>query len=383
MNPRIITLFDLSLIIARHLAGEMTDEEREQLNAWLAESAHHRELLERVRDERLTREKLLAYERADVEEALARFLAEKRKRSMRRRLTRYAGVAALPVIAAAWWLSSRPVAEAPAVDEPLLPRLASSITLTAPGGKYIELPAALPPEQRIGADLVLKQEAGMARIVPVTGDREEYRTISVPRGGEFRIMLGDGTKVWVNAETKFSFPLEFAGGERRVMLEGEAYFEVARDSGRAFAVETPLATVTVRGTSFNLSSDARRARTVATLVEGAVDFTVRETGEQVPMRAGEQVVLTGEGWDKREVEPSLYTSWREGWLNFSSERLEEMLEVIARWYNAEVLFVNEAAKDMLYTGQVRKYEDFREVLNIISLTRSARFSVDNRTIIVH
>ena len=83
------------------------------------------------------------------------------------------------------------------------------------------------------------------------------------------------------------------------------------------------------------------------------------------------------------MEPSLYTSWREGWLNFSSERLEEMLEVIARWYNVEVLFVNEAAKDMLYTGQVRKYEDFREVLNIISLTRSARFSVDNLTIIVH
>jgi ferric-dicitrate binding protein FerR (iron transport regulator) len=264
---------------------------------------------------------------------------------------------------------------------------AGNITLTTASGEPVALPVSLPPEQRVGTDLLLVQDSGMARLLPVArggaGGEEPYRVVTVPRGGEFKIMLEDGTKVWVNAETRFSFPPEFTGERRVVRLEGEAYFEVARDPAREFLVETPRATVAVYGTSFNLSTDTRRERTVATLVSGAIGFRVHATGEEIPARPGEQVILSGETWSTREVNTRYYTSWREGWLSFSSERLEDMLDVVARWYNVEVVFINEQAREMLYTGQVMKYEDFREVLDIISLTRSVHFSVDDRTIIVH
>ncbi|MDR2413442.1 MAG: FecR family protein [Odoribacteraceae bacterium] len=381
-------IFELSRVIARHLAGEITDDERQYLDSWLAASSRHRELLERVRDEQLAREKLLVYERVDVEEALSRFLVEKHARSRRARFarfTRYAGSVALVVALAAIWLG-RDREVAPVVDDdgPLLPLLASRVTLTTASGELLELPTTLSPEQQIGAGHLLKQDSGLTRILPVTRDESaSYRVITVPRGGEFKILLGDGTKVWINAETKFFFPLEFTGDERRVKLEGEAYFEVAGDPSRAFIVETPRASVTVRGTSFNLSSGDWHGRTVATLVSGSVAFRVKESGEEIPMRPGEQVALSGDRWDKREVIPSFYTSWREGWLSFSSARLEEMLDAVSRWYNVEIIFVREQSKEILYTGQVRKYEDFREVLNIISLTRSVRFSVDKRTIYVY
>jgi ferric-dicitrate binding protein FerR (iron transport regulator) len=380
-------LFELSRVIANHLAGETTIEERRVLDAWLAESPRHAALLARLGDEQVTREKLLVHERVDVEQALARFLVEKRARARRRRVTRLArraGILLLPALAVAWWMLGREEPPRDTGDEPLLPRLESSITLTTATGERVELPATLPAEQQIGNHLLLRQDSGMTRVIPVARAADDaYRVITVPRGGEFRILLDDGTRVWINAGTTFSFPLEFTGTTRRVTLDGEAYFEVARDAGREFLVETPGAVVTARGTAFNLSTDAARERTVATLVEGAVDFLVRETGEEIAMLPGEQVVLRGEGWEKRAVNASLYTSWRDGWLSFSSERLEEMLAVVSRWYNVEIVFVNEQAKDMLYTGQVRKYEDFREVLDIISLTRSARFSVDDRVISVY
>ncbi|MDR2131192.1 MAG: DUF4974 domain-containing protein [Odoribacteraceae bacterium] len=386
--------FELSRLITRHLAGELSDEERQCLEAWLAESKRHREFFDHVRSERVLWEKLQAYEQIDVEQALAGFLAEKRKRERIKRyplfrFARYAGIVLLPLLAVGWWLFGR-VGGLPSPaeqDGALLPRQLSHITLSTLSGESIDLPSSLPSEQHIEPDLVLKQDSGLVRLLPVVRDgvprEESYRTVSVPSGGEFKIMLEDGTKVWLNAETKFSFPLEFIGERRRVVLEGEAYFEVAPDAGRSFVVETSCATVTVYGTSFNLSTDARRARTVATLVSGSVGFRVHATEEEIAMSPGEQVVLTGAGWNKREVIPSFYTSWREGWLNFFSERLEDMLAVIARWYNVEVIFVNEEAKEVLYTGQVRRYEDFREVLDIISLTRSVRFSIDGRTIIVH
>ena len=340
--------FELSRLIARHLAGEMTSKERQHLDAWLDASERHRALFARVQDERFARERLEACEQADVERAIARFLAskhgieERRKRRRAWRVTHVAGIAVLAVVG--WWALERTGQPFPAEEKPsLLPSPATSITLTTTRGESVKLPSTLLPEQRVGTDLVLKQDSsGLVRLLPTGNDEggDRYRTVSVPRGGEFRIVLDDGTRVWVNAETQFSFPLEFTGRERRVMLEGEAYFEVAKDEARVFIVETPLVEVRARGTEFNLSTGERRGRTVATLEEGEIDFRVLATREEIAMRAGEQVVLTDEGWKKREVVASFYASWREGRLSFFSELLEDMLEVIARWYNVEVIFVN-------------------------------------------
>ncbi|MDR1414581.1 MAG: DUF4974 domain-containing protein [Odoribacteraceae bacterium] len=420
-------IFELSEIIVRYLAGELTDCDRLRLEAWLEESPAHRELFLRVQDDQALREKRLDYRRVDVAGALEKFLREKKRRERieqqeerieqqkgiqqekrieqekiarrgeRRRetsilrpgLRRWGRVAGVLVLAVgAWWLLGER-GNVPAEEEKETKQeMAAGVTLSTGAGEAIELTSAPGEERRIAPDLLFRQDSGVARLMLAgentkNGEEEIFRTVSVPRGGEFKIMLEDGTMVWVNAETRLSFPLAFTGEHRLVRLEGEAYFEVARAGGKEFHVETPGATVVARGTSFNVSTHAPRALTVATLVTGSVGFQVRVSGEEVPMSPGEQVVLDGDGWSKRVVNPLYFTSWREGWLSFESARLEDVLEVVARWYNVDVLFANDEARGLSYTGQVRRYDRFEEVLEVISLTRSARFSVDERTIIVH
>ena len=210
----------------------------------------------------------------------------------------------------------------------------------------------------------------------------EYNTMEVPRGGEYVLELSDGTRVWLNSQTRLVYPTCFVGSERVIELDGEAYFQVARDSTIPFVVRVGENAVRVYGTSFNVSAYREDANMITTLETGSVGLWVGEKeyrlipGDQVDVMVATGVVI------KHKVNAEAYCSWRNGTFIFEEERLETILNRLSRWYNVDIFYQNASIKDLHFTGDLGRYEDFMEVLKLIGLTTNVEFIVNERNIIV-
>ena len=138
------------------------------------------------------------------------------------------------------------------------------------------------------------------------------------------------------------------------------------------------------GTAFDVSAYEEEGKTWTTLEEGMVEIESLDRGEKIRMVPGEQICLIeGKGMEKNKVETALFTSWRSGRLVFKDMRLEDLMRNMARWYDVKVEFYREEAKDIVFTGDVKKYEDLNEVLEIIELTSDVHFTIEEQRIIVH
>ena len=211
---------------------------------------------------------------------------------------------------------------------------------------------------------------------------ERFNVLEIPNGGEFQVTLADGTKVWLNAGTKLTYPIAFVGKERRVRLEGEGYFEVERDENKPFIVEINGMEVKVLGTSFNLRSFAADNRSTAILVSGKIE--VRTPTECIKLSPNQRVdLLIGENkLDVREVDAATYSAWTKGRFVFRRERLETILDDVSRWYNVTVFYEQSSVKDILFSGIMERYADISQTLEMLERTGKVSFIVDKQKIMV-
>lgn len=211
---------------------------------------------------------------------------------------------------------------------------------------------------------------------------ERLNVLEIPNGGEFQVTLADGTKVWLNAGTKLTYPIAFVGKERRVRLEGEGYFEVERDENKPFIVEINGMEVKVLGTSFNLRSFAADNRSTAILVSGKIE--VRTSTECIELSPNQRAdLLIGESkLDVREVDAVAYSAWTKGRFVFRRERLETILDDVSRWYNVTVFYEQSSVKDILFSGIMERYADISQTLEMLERTGKVSFIVDQKKIIV-
>lgn len=209
-----------------------------------------------------------------------------------------------------------------------------------------------------------------------------YHTLYVPRGGEFFLTLSDSTKVWLNSDTELRFPAEFAGDVRMVHLKGEAYFEVSHRAEHPFLVEMESSKVQVLGTSFNLRTYEDEKEIAATLVEGKVCF-LAEGKEKLNLLPGEQAVLDDEGHlSKHEVDPYFYIAWKDGNFIFRKQPLEEVMQIIARWYDVEVHFMDDSLKKLSFSGNVKRYDDFSKIVQMLEMTGNTKFEIRGKNIFI-
>lgn len=215
----------------------------------------------------------------------------------------------------------------------------------------------------------------------VVSDGVKDNELIVPRGGEYQIELADGTKVWLNSSTKLTFPQNFSGNERRVILSGEAFFEVARDEDKPFIVETSRMDVRVLGTRFNVNAYTDNDVVSATLVNGSVEVS---SGAQKPivLVPGEQAYGEEGKLEIQEVNTRLYTSWIDGKFLFNNAELEEIAKQISRWYDVEIFFSNENVKKTRFTGGMVKFKPLDDLIRMIESTSPVRFSVKGKTIVI-
>ncbi|WP_426324369.1 FecR family protein [Pedobacter sp. R-06] len=209
--------------------------------------------------------------------------------------------------------------------------------------------------------------------------------VNTPRGGTYQVELPDGSKVWLNAASSLKFPVQFSKKERRVFLNGEAYFEVTKNKQRPFIVETNRQEITVLGTHFNISGYAEDADTKTTLLEGTVhvtDLMGNNSTKDVILKPGQQSVIAGEHLKVFEVDTEEAIAWKNGTFIFSGHTLKEIMKQVERWYDVEVEFENNRKQTQAFRGTVSRFENISQLLEVLESTGSVHFKVKGRRILV-
>lgn len=208
-----------------------------------------------------------------------------------------------------------------------------------------------------------------------------YNTMSTPKGGQYKVQLSDGTKVWLNAATSLKYPVTFTGKERIVELNGEAYFEVAKNKEMPFKVVTSLSTVEVLGTHFNVNAYPDEPLQATTLLEGSVRIHAQHRVASI-LRPGEQALVDLTGAPKiSKVIASDAIDWKDGIFVFKNEDIESVLRKIARWYDIDVEYRGNVRKTKL-GGTVSRFNNIQDLLNTIEITESVHFKIEGRKVIV-
>ena len=233
----------------------------------------------------------------------------------------------------------------------------------------------------------IKIDTSLVSYLPV-GDKQEtpkevvYNKLSIPRGGEYRIELEDGTKIWMNSESRLRYPVAFFNDTREVYLEGEAYFEVQRDVNRPFIVHAGEQKVTVLGTSFGISCYASEVNDYTTLVSGKVKVDFERGKQSFVLEPGMQVAYDKKSGiaTERKVDVAEFVAWKNGKYVFKQKRLEDILSTLSRWYDFEVFYQNEDVKEILFSGELRRFDDFNYLLRLIERTSDVKFIIDKKVV---
>jgi hypothetical protein len=215
------------------------------------------------------------------------------------------------------------------------------------------------------------------------GSELRYNILRVPRGGEYVLTLSDGTHVWLNAESSIRYPVHFTGKERKVEIQGQAYFQVAHDEQRPFRVWSANQEIQVLGTQFDLKAYQNDETITTTLVKGSVRISLKNNPQvEETLSPNEQCTFnkSDNSLVKRKIEALPYVSWRSGKLMFEREELGEIMKTLQRWYDFDVEFASQRARHIRFTGTLMRYGDINEVLNKIAKTNEIKIHVKGNSV---
>lgn len=209
-----------------------------------------------------------------------------------------------------------------------------------------------------------------------SGSSPSMNTITTPRGGQYEVVLPDGSRVLLNAASSLKFPDFFDGNKRQVELTGEAYFEITHLAAKPFLVKSNHATIQVLGTQFNVMAyDPGQIKT--TLVEGSVNL--KSSTSAVMLIPGEQGVMSNNGnINRRKVDVDKEISWRKGWFSFNESSIENVMDEISRWYDVDVLYAHKMPHKEI-TGRVPRNAKLSVVLDMLQYS-GFEFEIKDRTI---
>lgn len=256
-------------------------------------------------------------------------------------------------------------------------------TLTLGNGKQIILTAA--KNGRLAAEggaVIHKTADGNLVYQPTPSDRVSnalmYNTVATPKGGQYHLILADGTGVWLNAASSVKYPTAFTGNERRVEITGEAYFEVAPDAGKPFRVTFSEQTVEVLGTHFNINTYTDEPKAKTTLLEGKIRLT---KGTYTAMLSpGQEADLAANGYQVKEADTEQAIAWKNGLFHFDNTDVKALMRQVARWYDIEVAYEGKPT-DYRFAGELRRNTNLANVLQILE-QGGIHFRMKGRTLIV-
>lgn len=371
-------------LIIKKLTDSLTEEEEIIIKAWMAESNTHKAYFEKVRKNYLEGSDVV-----DIQKGWANVSSKSIPRKREGNYWKYAAaVAAIIVLGTILFVFEEKNRELETTPLPIVKSDpihigADKATLTLEDGSKVVLEKGESYENdkitSNGEKLTYKSQ---------TNGKEEtvtYNILTVPRGGQFFLALADGTKVWLNSDSKLRYPVAFAANCIREveLLYGEAYFEVSRSAdhnGTHFIVATQEQKVDVLGTEFNIKAYREDAVIATTLVEGKV--LVEKGSVSKNLSPGQQSKLNIKTHELNVVAVDVYNeiSWKDGFFSFKDKNLEDIMRVLSRWYDIEIVFKNDAVKELTFNGVFRKNQNLDEILMSIQKTEEVTYSTNEKTI---
>lgn len=377
----------ITYLISRRCTDTLSEEEESELESWLAADEQNRRFVENLVQQhyfvRRQREDRLYNSVVAFQKVRGRY--EHRRNSFRRRIvwSSVAAVMALLIGGTLFFSFFRQQEAVPQTEVVFLSAGESKAVLTLADGRRVQLGHRTMDSIAGNAGTCLKvTEDELVYRDSGNMTESEYNVLEIPRKGEFKLILADGTRVWLNSESQIKYPVKFGTKERRVYLEGEAYFEVFKNKDVPFIVDMGKASLQVLGTSFNARAYRDEVGIYATLTEGKIQLN---TGKQSlilnPEEQGVADIQSG-GLTKRKVDSRLYSGWKDGRFIFQEQTLEEIMNTLSRWYDIQVFFENEAIRKVTFTGNLKRYDSFDKIIDMLEMTDMAHFKVDGNAIII-
>lgn len=258
-------------------------------------------------------------------------------------------------------------------------------TLTLTDGQKINLSDAKNGTLLKQAGIQITKAADGQLLYKIEGTEEAaglalaYNTIETPKGGQYQVILPDGTKVWLNAASSLRFPISFASlQDRKVELTGEGYFEVSKDKIHPFRVINEGQEVKVLGTHFNINSYKDEGAIKTSLLEGSVKVT--SDNDEVTIKPGEQAILTKSGFSVVEKDMDQVIDWKNGDFNFQKESLKGIMNKVGRWYDVNVVYDKDVNVALTFSAQISRSNGIIEILKSLEKTGEVKFEIKESTI---
>lgn len=391
--------------IKRFLLGEMSEAEQAELNEQLAASPELRKVVEQLQEEGHLKGAFAEYKSYSSKKAYQDFLqctatapkvAAPKHRTFSMRWLIAAAVVVMAIGLSFYVVNQVLTSEG---EKVLIQPGTQQAQLTLPDGSVIDMnkqevevmvdgvqvkyqegvllyqiKEELPEENQSSSTAEEDKETVSQKTVQQAMQSNELVT---PRGGENTVILSDGTTVHLNAGSKLTYPVRFAGKRRLVALEGEAYFDVAADAKRPFVVRTHLGEISVLGTAFNVNAYRDSPVCYTTLVRGKVRVDAGNK-QTITLLPGEQAMLTASHMEKREVNLEEYVGWVSGKYVFNDRPLGEIMKVFERWYNIRVHYEIPAMKNITYSGSLNRDATINTFLDALELTGDLTYEIRNK-----
>ncbi|MBU0695099.1 MAG: DUF4974 domain-containing protein [Bacteroidetes bacterium] len=391
-DEKIVNSFLVADLIAGYLKSTLNEEQKEALSKWIKESdAHHKIFMELI-DEQKVQDSLKQYTFYDAEKALLKFKSERESIKLTPRPIvlwyKIALVASIICILSfgIWsYLSQRHPKQIVTKSQIDVVPGGNKAILTLANGKKIILDSSSNGEiAKEGGVIITKTKGG--RVIYDLSHQNNfnevvaYNTISTPRGGQYQVILPDGSQAWLNAASSIHFPTVFKSNERKVEITGEVYFEVSKDKTKPFRVMTGDQMVEVLGTHFNVMAYADEKATVTTLLEGSVK--VSNSKNQVLLKPNQEATLhrDNQNFAVKDADAESAVMWKNGYFLFNDESLESIMRKISRWYNVEVVYKGDVAQKT-FGGTISRFKNLSELLEVLQATGSVHFKIEEGRII--
>ena len=388
---KIKSIFEISELIARDISGQLNLQDKALLDEWLNSSERNQKLYRNIMDSGNFSERNKLYESIDIERAwneVSRVLDVQRSKQKLLIIFKYAAAILIPVLiggTAFWYFNNQPEKTLHTITT-IQPGTHNAVLILANGGK-VNLVSNTKKDLLENDGTVIKntnKELSYAKQESKNLKKILFNTLIVPKGGEYRLVLSDGTRIVVNSMSKLVFPIRFSGNKRELNLEGEAYFEVAKDKLKPFIVSVKGIKVEVLGTSFNIKAYPDEQQSYTTLVEGKVKLNpIHQSSNNHFLEPDHQAVFNPSNSSLviKKVDASQIVLWTKGKYAFNDQPLAEIMKTLSRWYDFNYQFKDEALKEIRFEGGLNKYESIDPILDIITKTGKVKVSVKGKEIL--
>lgn len=372
---------DITRLMISSLCGKATADELKQLESWLEENEKNRAFYNRISNRHYRNRNLQEFSKYNSRQDWLKVKTAIRKKQ-RKRLLHLLPYAAILVLALGIWgllgyhSSSSPQITGPVSRQTYPETFKAHLILD--GGQILKL-SSQNPVQSVAGEVFVNNGQLLSYSLSDTQTKAHQHILQVPRGGEYQVILSDGTKVWLNADSELRYPDRFTEKVRKVELSGEAYFEVSRDIQRPFLVSTKGMEIKVLGTSFNISAYPDE-NSHTTLVKGKV--AVSAGNQQLELYPGQQAALIHGEIKVRQVNVNNYTGWKESRFIYEDKPLGEVLRELERWYNVNIDLAAPDIADIHFTANLPKYARFEQVAEIIEYTTCIKFEINHDRLLV-